>query len=657
MPRAVVDAAGIKKAATDILRAEPTAALSVIPKEFAYTADLGGFGLPAKQYAMFTARAAEALTLSPEQVRQLISEGGIVKVAARQKFFAHTQRRTAQLEGFEADPFVALDIYSRGVGRKIAFHDFEAKAGAILTNLEQAAGSSRAVGVSTKVVRDYIDRVLGRPTILEQQLRSTVERIATNVSKAGFEKTGVFIEGEGNPARLLGRVSHWESIARLGYSATSWFLNLSQTAVNTATAIGWTPTMRAIRMYTSREPGVKRELDLLLSALDIDLRIPLSAAGDMTSVVVGDISRWHPLYFFNRAETANRSIAGVAKFLEEVRLGKPQIDALESAKRFIVETQFEYSFADTPLLMQGPLGGTVFQFKKFLTKELEFLAGLSPKQAARLTLNIQIIGGFSALMSLPPGLLLDAITGKLTGETLTERVQAKFPRASRGIPGLLGVDFGGSAAIGLPRAVGDIFGPAVADVGALLDLAPEIGALLTSTPALRAINDKIRNQVPLTPQDRARAMRQLLPVVARRTGDAAAIITEGKVRVPGRATEKFRPENPAIEALLTFLGFRSLERAEEQRVQTVNNRIKVQINAADAVVVQRWVVAQSKGDTDKASKILRDAARRGLIITSAQLQRALAESVTGRILTGIKRSPVVAREEALRRSQQFLPRR
>ncbi|KKL44484.1 hypothetical protein LCGC14_2365200, partial [marine sediment metagenome] len=432
-------------------------------------------------------------------------------------------------------------------------------------------------------------------------------------------------------------------------------LNLSQTAVNTATAIGWTPTMRAIRLLTDKSQ--RTQTDALLRALDIDLRVPLSAADGMTSSMVGNVSPWHPLYLFNRTETANRSIAGVAKYLEEIAAGREQAVALENAKRFITQTQFEYSFADTPMLMQGPLGSTAFQFKKFLTKELEFLAGLSPKQAARLTLNIQLIGGFSALMSLPPGMLLDALTGKLTGETLTERVQEKFPRAARGIPGLLGVDFGGAAAIGLPRDVGDVFGPAVADVGALLTLAPEAFKLMTANPLLKDINDKIRNQVPLTPQDRARAMRQLSPVVARRINEAARIVIDERVAVPGTAKGKFRPENPASEALLTALGFRSLERAEEQRVQTINNRITRQIREADQVVVQEWAVAQSEGDLDKASKILRDAAQRGLIITSAQLQRALEEAIVGRTAQGVKRTPLEAREEALRRSRRFLPRR
>ncbi|KKK76004.1 hypothetical protein LCGC14_2868050, partial [marine sediment metagenome] len=236
--RAVVRASEIKKTAADILSAEPNVALSVIPKEFSFPQDLGGFGLSAKQYFAFTNRAAEALSLSPEQVRQLVTEGGVVKVGARQKFFAHTQQRKANLEGFEADPFVALNIYSRGVGRKVAFHDFETKTQAIIEGMEKAAGSGRAVAASTNVIKEYIDRVMGRPTQMEEQIRATVQSIASRVSRAGLERAGTFIEQQGDPSRLLGRVSQWESIARLGYSPTSWFLNLSQTAVNTATAIG-----------------------------------------------------------------------------------------------------------------------------------------------------------------------------------------------------------------------------------------------------------------------------------------------------------------------------------------------------------------------------------------------------------------------------------
>jgi len=403
--------------------------------------------------------------------------------------------------------------------------------------------------------------------------------------------------------------------------------------------------MRGITLLADRKQ--RPLVEALLRQMDIETMVPLSAADQLTSKMVGQVSPFHPLYLFNKVETFNRAVAGLAKYQEATLRNVGHVEAIQQAKQFIAETQFVYNISDTPRLMQGPLGATAFQFKKFVVKELEFLWGLrhDPRALARFVINVQAIGGASALFNLPPFSLLDWASGKLTDQKLSEALQAAFPEGARGLPGVLGTDIGANVAPGVPGEISarEIFGPGVNDL--------MIGAQQVSKEILNLID---RQRGVLTPQDRARAISQVAPVMVRRLMDAYDVAVSGAVRTRGTTDVNFFPENPSKTALMTGLGLRTIEHAEFSRGVTMTLREREHAMKADQAVVQRVVRAFLQNDNAKAEAILRDAEARDIVVTKRQLQDALIDAHAGRTIGLIRGAPRETRDKVFERFERFL---
>lgn len=637
--RGIAEWGNIKSTVAKLIADDPalSGTLRIVPKRFAIPSDFAGFGLSPRSVGIFINKSARTLGIDADEVASVVFENRLVRVKPGKKWFGHTQARgEPALQGFETDPFVALRIYAAGASRKMAFHDFEQKASAILESL---ARNEPGAKTSVDVLKAYVDRVMGRPSIIETALRGTIKEI-NNREVAQQLRPGMrFIYP------MLGKVAQWEALARLGYSPVAWFLQLSQTLVNTSSAIGWGPTMRGVRLFLDRSQ--RQQVDAILRALDIDLAVPLSAADQIVTRNVGEVSPFHPTYLFNKGDVANRAIAGLAKYQEQILKGAGIRESLDAARQFVRETQFDYSIADAPALLSGPLGSTVFQFKKFLIKELEFIGSIStnPAALARFMTNMWAVGGTSALFSLPPLMLADWATGYATGETINERIQAQFPRASRGLPGFAGVDFGGSVALGVPRETGDFFGPAVTDV-----------ATLAFSVAPKWLIDKVRGkQGHLTPSDKAEAIAQLVPVMVRRLMDAYHIMENSTVNARSTHALQLRPENVEREAVLAAFGFRSLPRAEEARVYATQQR-RVGLQTLDEhAAVQAMVDAYFDGDMERLAQIRADAQEAKLFIGGEQLQRAIQQRLVERTILGVKQMPPELRAEELERLQQIRP--
>jgi len=636
----IVGIGDIRSAAAQVLADNPGAQLRIVPKQFMMPAELAGLGLTGRALGTFISKAASALSVDRDEIASVLFENKVARLKPGKKFFSHTLARgEPPLEGFETDPFTALRIYAAGATRKMAFHDFEQKAGAIIDQLSSTPGTA----TSTQALKVYVDRVMGRPSELETATRSTFQEIARRMTAPLSPGIQQFAAEMADPRVLMGKVNQFEAFARLGYSPVAWYTNLSQTLVNTSSAIGWGPTMRGIRLFLDRSQ--QPQVDALLRALDIDLAVPLSAADQIVTRNVGQVSPWHPLYLFNKVETANRAIAALSKYQEQILKGADIRQALESSRQFVRDTQFDYSLADAPRLLQGPLGASVFQFKKFVLKEMEFMWSLrnNPAAIARFTTNVWAIGGVGALFALPPLILLDWASGELSGEKLSEKIQAAFPRASRGLPGFAGIDLGGNIAIGLPRETGDVFGPGVID---MWDFARDA----IGKQGIDLIRGK---QGHLTPTERAQLISGLVPVMVRRLMDSYDILNKGVVTTRGSVQLKYRPQDVAREATLAAFGFRSLPMAEEARVTTTIRR-QVQLQQQDEqAVVQAWANHYVAGENEQATKVLQDAQTEGLLITREQLRDALAGAIMERSTRAMKNAPPELRLQELQRLQQL----
>ncbi len=643
----------------------PGIELSVHPNRITLPDDLKGMGMSAQRIARMTKTISQATSLTPQQVRELVLKG-VVTPAPGKKFFGNLLKREANMSGFESDPFKAIAMYAAGSSRKIAFHDYAQKAQLVLDAMPSTTASSKTA------IDSYVKRVMGHPTPEEVYIENTMVALSRavgqgigRVNPAVGEVVQLGMEKFLQPRRIGAAITQFESLARLGFSLPAVAVNMSQTAVNTATKIGWPATLEAMGVLMNSRKGImpsntliknRQSLDILLRELDIEAIVPLSTGEQILahSVRGGKNILDIALYAFQKAEDANRQIAGIAAYLKSMRSGATHDLSITRAKRFITETQFEYSLADAPRITAGPIGGTLFQFKKFYIKEMEFMAGLSPKEAVLFAMNLQLVGGLAAFFSLPIVHQINVLSGKLNeGVRISDIVKERFPKGSRGLPALAGIDVSRSVAIeGELRDAGDVFGPGPADVYALGQLS-FAGLEKLSEHMPDWARNLIERGVTLTPDQVSLAVRQITPVYMRRIREAAEIWETQQVRRPGEFV--FEPENPTREAAVSAVGFRSVERAQLSESVAVSLRQATAASARSQVVYQEWGRAFFENDLAKQNDIINRALDDGIHISSAGFVAQAQRQMLSQPTRTVKRSPRQLREEILQRLSPFFP--
>jgi len=633
--------------------------IEIKPKEFVWESD-AATELGNKAYQAFISHAQKALHLSREDVVALAR--GVTKPKGRTKFWGHTLKRESELPGFLADPTEAASIYAHGLGRKLAFHNFGDEA---LGALERANLKGNGMPVLHDALESYISRVLGRP--------GKGERAWNNMVNWAFSATPLrSVPGVGaqtfRARQLSATVRKLESMWRLGYSPLSSFVNLSQTLVNTSSKIGYKDTIAATRqLLNAAKLGGGKDaafIDRLLVEMDIEFAVPLSAAGDAFGAV-HKTAPWSPLYLFNKAENVNRSIAGLAGYNRAIRQGLPHEKAVIAGKRLSDDMNFIYSVEDLPPLLSGPAGQVLGQFKPFLVNELHFIAGLRGAEIPRFIVNLTAAGGVVALLSVPVANVADVLVGEMFGERASEFLKRKRPRAARGILGLMGFDAEQSVAINSIMAGRTFSGAERSAWDEVIDLGLGPGAKDAYALALFAANaaevgvGKLigaeRIGTAMTPEEKARYARQLMPVMARRLWDAYQVATNGVVVQPTTGKPIFTPANVGKEAFLTATGFRSIERAEAQREIDVTNRIANQIASDRRALVGRILELREAGKPREAMELRRRARERGLVITNTMLNRARDEKEKEAQERALQRIPARQRREVERRVKSTLP--
>jgi hypothetical protein len=659
--------------AQDALAKNPDLNITVRPRNWVWqndTATQMGF----KAYQRLVKHAEEALSLSRDDVVELLR--GVTKPKAGKKFFGHAMRREANIGGFIADPTEAAEFYAHGLSRKLAFHDFRQTS---INALDAAVGPNgrpfvQEYPVLYDAMKQYIERVNGTPTSLERIWHNMIDW-AMAPQRGGtlptvmqeFTQTTLRRNPFGLPA-----IRKLESMWRLGYSPLSAFVNMSQTYVNTASKIGYGPTAeaaaqlaRASRLGTKFDPAYAAVIDQRLIEMGVEYAVPLSAMGSAAKDL-HKLGWWHPLYMFNKIETVNRSIAGLAGYNRAIKQGLTHEEAILAGRQFSNEVNFIYSIEDLPLLLSGPAGQTLGQFKPFLVNELHFIAGLRGAEIPRFIVNLTTAGGIGALASLPGLNLADVLAGDIVGERPSEFVKRKAPRAARGVLGLLGFDaeqslalnsimagrtFAGGADNSAVSEIIDLsLGPGAKDLITLLtDVAPS----LVQTGVAKTVGAP--PNAPLSLRDKARVWRQLMPTQARRVTDAYRIARDGVVRQPTTGREIFTPPNVGRETALTLLGFRSVERSEADRERFTLGRIARQRATTRATFVRRILDAQEVGDHAKARRLRLEAREAGYIVTGDMLKSGRRERAKTTAEKALDRLPRRDRRDLERKTKSTLP--
>jgi hypothetical protein len=373
--------------AKQALAKNPDLDIQIAPKTFAWEQDaateLGG-----KAYHAFITRAQQVLNLEREDVIALTR--GLTKPKGRYKGFGAMRARESNLPGFLDDPTEAAAVYAHGLARKLAFHDWEVKATALL---DKANLKALGQGNLHDALADYIARVNGKAGPIERGWNSMINWAFSSTPLRSSPVAAQNLRAR----QVSATIRKIESIWRLGYSPLSSFVNLSQTLVNTSTEIGYRDTAEAaLQLLRSVKLGGDKQLakriDGLLVEMGIEYAVPLSEAGTVFGAT-HKVAPWHPLYLFNKAENVNRGIAGLAGYNRAIRAGLDHNAAVKAGKALSDKVNFVYSVEDLPQLLAGPTGQVLGQFKPFLVNELSFIAGLRGAQIPRFVANITAAGG------------------------------------------------------------------------------------------------------------------------------------------------------------------------------------------------------------------------------------------------------------------------
>ncbi len=658
-----------------LLKQTPDANIQVMPKSMTWQTD-SALELSGKAYNTLLTRTQQTLSISRDEAGEILK--GLTQPKGRFKSFGHALQRERNLEGFVLDPTDAAEIYSHGLARKLAFHDFEKQSLKILDDLKVKAETP---GVYDSL-QDYVARVLGRPSNFERGWNSMVEWA---FGPQGPARQLPFGPQAFRLRALSSRGRRIESIWRLGYSGAGSFVNMSQTVVNTASLVGYRDTLAATGLLKSASPFGKRatpelavEIDKILVDAGVEFAVPLSSMGAAPK----DIHRlawWHPLYLFNKAENVNRSIATLAGYMRAARESGVApvsvsegrwLDVIRAARakgtheelilagrELSDRVNFVYSVEDLPTLLSGPTGQFLGQFKPFLVNEMQFISELRGAELGRFLVNLSAMGGVGALLSLPGLNLADVLVGERRGERASETVKRRLPRIGRGIFGALGFDAEQSLALNSIMAGRQFAG----DVGAfneIVDLSLGPGgkdALALGTFLAAGVERLVTGEEGLDQRTRVRLARQLLPVAARRGLDAMRIARDKVVVQPTTGTPVFTPSNVTKEVALTLGGFRSIERSEREREVFTNLRVSKQLAERRSSAVRRILEAEKAGDRRKALEIRREARAKGIPITNTMLSRARAEQGKTTLEKAQERLPRRARRGIEERFRSRLP--
>ena len=337
------------------------------------------------QYDMTVSEAREYLLNAGVKPKiQLSDRADFLAPAGKGRFFGHGQQRKGA-SGFRTDDIMEIfDSYDKGAIRYISTNPFKKNATSIFENTYGSTVDA-AKGIEAKFVADYINDVNGVPGLTEQAINGLFKRVAPGLAeRLPTSRPGIYVAN---------KINHAVSVAKLGvWNPSSLFVNLSQ---NILTFSKTSPESFAKAIADTGKRT--KEAKSIWRQLDIASQTGLSEAGEYTmSARAGDIVNGS-MALFGWAEKRNREIAALAGYYDGLKSGLNHKQALDSARKLIRETQFEYNVIDTPFMFRGAAGRTLGQFKQYGSKYIETVAGMNPAQFVKWAVPTALMTGMAGI--------------------------------------------------------------------------------------------------------------------------------------------------------------------------------------------------------------------------------------------------------------------
>ena len=423
----------------------------------------------------------------------------------------------------EKNIFKALPIYARSVYKKILIEPMDYD------------------------VRRYMDE---NPGVFSQHVKATIQ---DQLDYAG----GKYAFGDKLTDQLAFRLgvkpqmwSRFTSTANsitarllLGWRIPNYFINLVSGYEKTAIKSSPVWLKRAVDFMDSSQGKKFLDEEERLGSLALD--IALGTAGDIKST-----AKWYdPIKIYSMAEPPVRKFALIVPYVyAKGKLGLPEAEAREYARRSLRLTNFSYNTAALPKFLRSPSGKFFGQFKNYLAKETEFIHSLTPSEFAQ-----HIV--FQGLMTGARGFVLFAKSIPVLGalgllDKLEEGVNQLGDFASRGIPGMLGFDIAPSATLQVAAdRPEDAVGPFISNVVKLYK--NTLGSYDSTEGKLENVLDWVYS----------------LPAIMRSWGDiiSSTISDDGWIyrKVGGKTKKVWKPSSD-YDKLLLSLGFNPIGKSRQE---------------------------------------------------------------------------------------------
>ena len=192
-----------------------------------------------------------------------------------------------------------------------------------------------------------------------------------------------------------------------------------------------------------------------------------------------------------------RRTAAIGGYLRALDEGKSVMEARNYARDVMDRTTGNYAAFDQPALVRQ-LPGPVAQFRNFGLKTMHFITGLRGAEIPRFLAGVGAIGA----VGFPMMRAASNIVKSISNEDIENDLKRTFPRLSRGIFGLLGVDVPSGVGLGdltftrpgVPLS--GLAGPAASDIIAVTSALAKKVAEPHSKSVDKEVDDAIRNLSP-----------------------------------------------------------------------------------------------------------------------------------------------------------------
>lgn len=560
-------------------------------------------------------------------------------------------KRKLGLREFSKDPLVALDLYLSNTERAIAYGNFESEAAQILSAIPDATPE---LG---RFANDFVKRALGRPSDVELQFQAVADWMtrAFGIGQGGARPAAL--------RRYSSLIRGYETVARLG-NPFSGVINSTQILFNTVPVLG--PRWAAEGFKAVATPGrfkaahakfrgteveevlgdmVLTDADGLSAELMRNLRRLGGKQGKLSAGV--DTIKSMMLFAFNGAEKVNRLVTAEGAYRKAVAEGRAAT-AFSEAAEVVRRTQFSFlgDLGNKPQILDGPVGGTLFQFKSFLFAEIDFVMGLNKRQQTAFMTIMGSLGGVSALAAIPGLDLIDRSTQLFFDEqfnkaSVSERLEIGASEsklksfAAFGLPGLVNIDISDHVGIGnFADLVSGAVGPGVKDIQALIEF--------VKNGAAESVNNGAVSETT-----RSDFINQVAPTVFRRALRAHDVFTTGDFR--NRRTGKliYRPEDRYKAAALTAIGSPLVESSSNSTADFVAARSAERYRDLRRDFLKSITRLTREGSVQEARAVQVQAETKGIRITQSDIETAFRDAQRPAEPRRIRRTPKQIREELI----------